>query len=326
MPDLSSRKKLAETLAKTRDCLVLTHVNPDGDTIGSALEIWNSFRLYGRTCKVFSFGADFPQQYDFLSGFSEVINFYTDEQVFSHIEDETTIVLVDCASYDRAGIIKPPQDVKTLVIDHHLMSPDDSFISVVEPGISSAAELTYELLKSANLPIDESVASCALVGIMTDTGLFKYPNTKPETMHTVIELMQRGAVISDVASKVYERMSFANRYLTGVALQRIKLELNGKLVISVINSMDIEKMEARKSDLDFIIDEIKKLGEVEVCILMKEYTPGTFRLSIRGRGKVNLEQIARRFGGGGHDAAGFDIDGDYESAYNRIVKIFSGEF
>lgn len=327
MFDLSTREELAKDLAKITDCLVLTHVNPDGDTIGSALSIWNSFKLAGKNCKVFSYGSDLPQQYDFLSGFSEIINFYSDKQVLTHIKEGTAIILVDCASYDRAGISTPPGDTKTLVIDHHLNGTNAEFISVIEPSISSAAELTYEILKLAGLPVDESVASSALVGIMTDTGLFKYPNTKPETMHTVMELMQKGAVISDVASKVYERMSFENRYLTGVALQRIKLEFGGKIAISVINSLDLEKTDARKSDLDFIIDEIKKLGGVEVYVLMKEYTPGTFRLSIRGRGKVNLERIASKFGGGGHhDAAGFDIEGDYETAYNKILEIFSGEF
>jgi phosphoesterase RecJ-like protein len=142
-------------------------------------------------------------------------------------------------------------------------------------------------------------------------------------MDVVGELIKKGLDISKTSALIYERMTFANRKLLGRAMDRLFAGIDGKLAISAITWNDLTEFEGEHRDTDFIVDEVRKLGGPEVYILAKEFRPDQFRISMRGRGRIDLNKIAQGFGGGGHhDAAGFTVTGDWLYVRGALLELF----
>ncbi len=315
---MMTRQQIAEELLKNNKYIILTHKNPDGDTVGSALSLAESLKLSGR--KAFVFGSrPIPKSFDFLSGFDEIMN--TEEtEVRCYIGEGYTPIFVDFAHFERSGLDSFPDNAKVIVIDHHRINANPNYSAVIEPETASASELVYQILKLAKLPITVSTGNAVMTGLLTDSGSFHYPNVTKETFEIAYELVELGVDISYVSEMVYERATIANRKLLGVALSRMKVSENGMFVSTRIENVDIVKMGANKTDLDFIIDEVRKLAGMEVYILGKEYQPGEFRISMRGRGKIALNEFAKKFGGGGHiNAAGLTLEGTWEEIEKTLI-------
>lgn len=308
-------------LKQTTKALILTHENPDGDTLGSACALHAAITESGGQAQVCT--TDKPQEYyDFLSGFDKI--FQVSDQIAAHyVSNGFRIVILDAASPERVGLTALPQDSKTLVIDHHPVRNDYPVQACIEPHASSTAELLYHLLSATGFEMTENVMSGIFTGIVTDTGNFKYPNVTADTMKVVGKLIDNGLNISKYSSLIYERMPLSNRKLLGKTMERLNVSLNGKLAVSAITWEDLLEFEAKHRDTDFIIDELRKLNGPEVYILGKEFKPSQFRISMRGRGRIDLNKVADRFGGGGHhDAAGFTTTGDWLFVKNALLELF----
>ncbi|MEZ4812303.1 MAG: bifunctional oligoribonuclease/PAP phosphatase NrnA [Caldisericia bacterium] len=315
---MMTRLQIANELKNNNKYIILTHENPDGDTIGSALSLAESLKLSGREAFVFGL-RPIPKSFDFLSGFDEIMN--TEEtEVRCYIGEGYTPIFVDFAHFERSGLDSFPDGAKIIAIDHHQVKIDPNHYAVIEPETASASELVYQILKLAKLPITASIGNAVMTGILTDSGSFHYPNVTKETFEIAYELVELGVDISYVSEMIYERASIANRRLLGIALSRMKVSENGKFVTTRIEHTDIEKTGANRTDLDFIIDEVRKLSGMEVYILGKEYKPGEFRISLRGRGKISLNKFAKKFGGGGHiNAAGLTLHGTWEEIEQTLI-------
>ena len=311
-----TRTQVANELRNNSKFLILTHVNPDGDTIGSALALSSSLKLAGKETIVCGI-KPIPHVFDFLPKFSEIIN-TTDEFVNSKIKEEFTIIFVDFNHLSRAGLSSIPDSSNVIIIDHHPGETYPTNKSIIETETASNAEIIYHILKVGNFPITVGIGNAIMAGILTDTGSFHYPNVTNETMKTTTELIELGVNISYVSEMVYERATLANRKLLGVAMSRLKLSKDKIFSNTYILHQDIIKHNAKKNDLDFIIDEVRKLAGIEVYIFGKEYTPGEFRVSMRGRGKIDIRKVANSFDGGGHrNAAGFTFKGSWDD----IIKL-----
>ena len=312
---------MAQKFKKLKKVVILTHENPDGDAIGSALALFNSLITIGCKCIV-GVPDEPPQNYSFLKGFDKVI--ITKQDIIKElIGTGHTLITLDSISPKRVGIESFPTPEETLAIDHHPSTEDYGQVMLVEPEISSTAELLYHVLALAGLPMPDETLEGLYTGIITDTGAFKYPNTKEGTHLVVAELIKLGLITSKIAAKIYENMTLANRKLLGKAMERLALAMSGKLAITAITWKDLTDFEAEVRDTDFIVDEVKKLGGPEVYILAKEYRPDQFRISMRGRGKIDLSELSSKFGGGGHhDAAGFTTTGDWLFVRSNLLQIF----
>lgn len=316
-----NRIQAATELKKTKKALILTHENPDGDTLGSASAI--SCAISAEGGQVVISATDNPQDfYDFLPGFKDIRQ-TTQELVETLVSEGYRLIIVDAPSPERVGLKKVPENSDILVIDHHPSREDFEAKAIVEQHASSTSELVYHLLKEAKFKITDDIMAGIFTGIVTDTGNFKYPNVTADTMKVVGEMINGGIDISKLSSLIYERTNLANRKLLGRTMERLFATFDGQLAISAITWNDMIEFSAQHRDSDFIIDEVRKLGGPEVYILAKEIRPDEFRISMRGRGKFDLNKIAQTYNGGGHhDAAGFTVAGDWLFVRGALLQLF----
>ena len=312
---------MAQIIRETKKALILTHENPDGDTLGSACALYAAITENGGQAQVCT--TDIPQDfYDFLAGFSKFER-TSDQLIQNFVSQGYSIFIMDASSPARVGMTKIPDGANVFVIDHHPSQEDYQAIACIEQHASATAELLYFLLVEAGITISPDVANGIFAGIVTDTGNFKYPNVTSDTMQVTSILIDDGLDISKYSALIYERMSYANRKLLGRAMERMTVSLDGKLSTSAILWNDLTEFDAGHRDTDFIIDEVRKLGGPEVYVLAKEFKPEQFRISMRGRGKIDLNKLAGQFGGGGHhDAAGFTVNGDWLYVRGALLEMF----
>jgi len=322
---LMTRNEISKKLRVQNEFLILTHINPDGDTIGSALALYSSLTGMGKSVSVYA-NKPVPQIFDFLDGFEDIksVNEFDNSKI---TREGCSVVLVDFAEPERGGIKELSQDEDVIVIDHHPITPNPNYSSIIETDISSAAELVYNIIKSGDMPMNRAIGNAIMTGIITDTGSFHYPNTAPQTLKVSSELLDIGVNISYVSEMIYERSTLANRKLLGLAMERLTKDNQSKISHTYISNSDIKRFNANKPDLDFIIDEARKLAGCKLYILGKEYEQGQFRISMRSRGNINVKSIAQTFGGGGHkNAAGMTIKGSWTDVLERVLRKARMEF
>ncbi|NOY56455.1 MAG: bifunctional oligoribonuclease/PAP phosphatase NrnA [Actinobacteria bacterium] len=298
---------LEAAVAELRDAshiAVACHVGPDGDAIGSALGFAASALLAGRACVV-SFGEPFvlPPIYDYLP-----LEVLVPPQEFP--AQPEVMVSIDAASLDRLGNLVPSATSSgcLIVIDHHVSNPGFGDINVIDADAAASAEIVFRLLRELEWPIDESVATALLTGIVTDTGRFQYSNTSPEALRIAAELIEAGARPEVIGQNMYERVPFSFLKLEGDVLARA--ELDGDIVWSVLYQEDLTRWGIGMEDTDPLIDAVRVAWEAAVAVLIKELADGTFKASLRSRGVVDVGSIASAYGGGGHhNAAGFSHTG-----------------
>lgn len=322
---LMTRAEIASKLKKLNKCLILTHVNPDGDTIGSALALSDTLRKMGKAVSVYA-SNPVPRAFDFLDGFSEIRS-VDENEVSKAVNDGYSIIFVDFAEPNRAGLTQIREDADVIVIDHHPTTPNPNYSTIIETEISSTAELIYNIIITGNMPLGIQAGNAIMAGILTDTGSFHYTNVTFQTLKVASELLEMGVSISYVSEMIYERATLANRKLLGIAMNRLTKSIDLPIAHTFISNSDIETHTASKPDLDFIIDEVRKLSSCQLYILGKEYSKGEYRISMRGRGDIDLNAIAKTFGGGGHrNASGMTLKGTWEEVIDRVLTKARMEF
>jgi len=298
---------LDAAVAKLRDAsriAVACHVGPDGDAIGSALGFAASARLAGRT-SVVSFGEPFvlPPIYEYLP-----LDMLVPPKRFPSRPD--VMVSIDAASLDRLGSLVPSATSSgtLIVIDHHISNPGFGNVNLIDSEAAASAQIVFRLLRELEWPIDGSVATALLTGIVTDTGRFQYSNTSPEVLRIAAELIEAGARPEVVGQNMYERVPFSFLKLEGDVLARA--ELDGDIVWSVLYQEDLTRWGIGMEDTDPLIDVVRLAWEAAVAVLIKELADGTFKVSLRSRGGIDVGSIASVYGGGGHhNAGGFSYAG-----------------
>ena len=291
------------------------HVNPDGDAVGSAaaLRLYIMKRMPGTRVDMFSepiYGA-----LKRLIPSSDEINttFETD------VESYDVFIAVDAgagrlggaeALFERAG--------KRLNIDHHVSSGSGSGdVNLVRAEASSTCELVYTLLEEEY--IDEPIARALYIGIVTDTGVFKYSNTGTGTMRIAGELLKYGFDHTKLINEVFFGKTYVQHQILGRALLESMLIREGTCIISVLDRKTLDFYKATSSDTDGIASQLMLTEGVQCAIFMYETSPLTYRVSLRSNGKVNVAKIAAFYGGGGHErAAGCTINAPWHDIVNNI--------
>ena len=318
MTDLTN--KMAESRARTLRTLegagpfVLTfHRRPDGDALGSAvgLRLWLEGR--GRRAEVVN-SDGVPDPYGFLPTSDRVLS-----EPPADIEDYTVFVL-DTPSAARAAIPAAFLDGASSVvnIDHH---PDNAIygdINMVDAGASSVALMVYELLSDAG-GLTPDIASALYVGAMTDTGAFRFGNTDSRTLRAAAELVALGASPAELANAVFGEQPLGRLRLLGMVLSATVTELDGRVAVSVLTERMKSESGSTGEDIEGIASYGRLVSGVEVALLLRE-EGSRVRASLRSRGRVDVNAIAGRLGGGGHkSAAGVNLDGPLESARRALL-------
>jgi len=309
----------AVSALKEADTISLSsHVNPDGDSVGSLLGMALVLKRRGKNvCACMPEPFKFPPQYDFLPGRELLAD--PDDRV----KDADLFVALDCSNQERLGPLQRSSEMaaRILNIDHHEDNQLYGEINLVDEHASSTSELVYGVIKAAGWKIEPEEATCLYTGVVTDTGRFEHRNTSPETFAVASELAQAGADISRVIKEVYDNQSLAYTHLMGLALQRIEIIEDLGFAYSFITQRDLAETGATLPETEDLIDHLRSIRGTKVVALFKELADGDVRVSLRSRDDYEVGPVARMMGGGGHAmAAGYTSEGDIEDSISGLVE------
>lgn len=297
------------------DSFVLAcHQRPDGDALGSALALARALRKIGKDVVVVAEDG-VPELFRFIPE-SETVVSSTSRRNFG------IGMLVDSEGLKRVGSAADAvMSAKTTAcIDHHL--PDGEFgeIRIVDSTASSTAELLLDFLYENNVPIDSVMADQLMAGIVNDTGAFRFANATPKTFQAAARLMRLGAKPSVAAREIYENKPIRALRLLGRALESIRTDADGVVAWAVITQQDLQELGATDADTDSIVSVVAQVKGPKVAILFREIKPDSIRISLRSRDGVDVNRIARVFGGGGHAAAaGCHVDLPIDEAQSVVI-------
>jgi len=307
--------RILEGLRESGSICVVGHIRPDGDCVGSQLGLTQALRNEGK--KVLCWNEDpLPQKYEFLDR----------DHLFQKPKKGMKfdcVVATDAASFERLGTVgQCITDRKLFInIDHHESNTryaDVNWVSAREP---SSGELIFRLLQAAKWPITKPIADCLFTAVSTDTGSFQYPSTRPGTYHVAGELVRRGADLAKICDEVYQSYPLSRVRLLRHVYSRFRLTHQNQIAWFWLKKADFARTGAESSDSEGLIDHIRAIAPVVVACVFEEIDDNMTRISLRSKSdKVNVNEIAAQFGGGGHPAAaGARIAGKPISVQRRVI-------
>lgn len=312
----------AAAVAAARDALVVTHENPDADTLGAAIGIATIVRAHrGRATLVST--DPVPPLYEFLAGMD---GFRTDPDPDGTYD---RLVVVDCGTLDRVGAVRARhQDLfaslPRTVIDHHASNDEQGPTNWIDPAAAATCELVALLATRLGVPLEAAageLAAALMAGIVMDTATFAHPNATPRTLAVAAALVEAGAPLSEISRRLYRSKPDAQLRLFGRVLDRLESAAGGRMVFAELRDADLDAVGAIPPHSEGIIDLLAQSETADVAILFKEQADGTTRISIRTKpGGVDAVALTAAFGGGGHArAAGATVAAPLAEARRRVL-------
>ena len=299
-------------LLKEKDnILILTHRNPDGDTLGSGFALLRALKDMGKRARLIN--ADvIPEKFAYLY-----------EGITQDDFQEEFVVSVDVAEKKLLGgdFIEKYGERVNLAIDHHETSRLFAEKTYCESDSASCCEIVYLLIKAMGTPITKEIADCIYTGCSTDTGCFKYSNVTPRTHRIAAELIEAGADHSRINVRMFETKTMGDFMLQKMCLDSLEVFGEGKVALISVSKSMLAQCGVDKSALDAIKPITRQIEGVEIGITLKEESDGKTGISIRTGESFDASAICAHFGGGGHmRAAGCEIKGTIEEAKEKICK------
>lgn len=299
--------KLQRYLKDKPKVIILTHANPDGDAIGSAMGLYHGLKDAGHNVDV-ACADPCPEEFEYIEGLENLKQNFTPT-------DYQAVIFVDCGSkkltrfQDAHPEILSDEMVK-INIDHHPSNDNFGEINFVITDVASASMIVYQILKALSLNISAPCANALITGIYTDTGGFMHQNTTPLTYQYAAELIRLGGNPQHVAKNVFHKYDFRTLKLWGKVLQNLHITADGAAIVGV-EEKDYESLGCTRQDLAGVIDFINAMPEARYSVMLSEDGKGNVKASLRTRkDDVDVKALAEQYGGGGHvKAAGFSIPG-----------------
>ncbi|MCB4756499.1 MAG: bifunctional oligoribonuclease/PAP phosphatase NrnA [Elusimicrobia bacterium] len=306
-------------LKKERSFCLSGHENPDADVIGSQLAVANLIHRLDaqKTVEILNHGP-LPSYLSFLPGFGTVKGVHRIEKTYD------VVIVFECSGQDRMGrIINLNTQAKTIInIDHHLNNPRFGHINWVEPDTSSTSEMVFRLFEKLKFPLLPEEALCLYVGLVTDTGCFRYGNTNVQSHRVAADLIAAGVSVAAVSEKIYMSRSKAAMQLLTWALNHMEFTADDQIAILTLPEETVHRLEVQPDDMEELVNVGLLQKSVLISVLLKERAnPPAVKVSFRSKGSADVQQIALRHGGGGHrNAAGCTIDGKTVNIRDPLLK------
>lgn len=314
---ISSEKleKLKELIDEAQTIGIASHVNPDGDNIGSTLGLARSLRAYGKDVDVL--GHD--ELDDYLK-FLPDIKYYTKDYKDSY----DLFLILDASEFDRVGDATPVghNSKKTAVIDHHVGGGIQTDLNIIVDDSPATCELIYEVIDRLGFPLDETVATLLYTGIVTDTGRFLYSNVTEWTFEVAGKLLSLGADTEFIYVNLYQSkpikvMQFENEMINNA-------EFFDNKVLAIATKDLVAKHDVQMGDAETVVNMLRDLQGIDVSMIIKEYGPFEYKVSLRSK-EYDVSAVARAQGGGGHiRASGYTIEVEtLEEAYQKALEVLN---
>lgn len=305
---------LNRAFEQVRTVAIGGHVRPDGDCAGSCMALYQYVKKCYPNIRVDVFLEELPDSFSMFPVMQEV------SHEVKEIKTYDLFIALDCADSTRLGFSYELylQASKTLCVDHHISNSGYADDNYIVPEASSTAELVYRLLDKES--IDTDIAECLYLGIVHDTGVFQYSSTSPETMEAAAFLMRKQVRANEIIDKTYYEKTYVQNRVLGKALLDSKLVLNEQCIVSYLTKDMMNEFQAKPVDLEGIVSQLRVTRGVEVAIFIYELEGGEYKVSLRASGDVDVNRIAKCFGGGGHvKAAGATMAGNVDAIIEQLT-------
>ncbi|MFO8082705.1 MAG: bifunctional oligoribonuclease/PAP phosphatase NrnA [Desulfobacterales bacterium] len=317
--------QIISRLKNNRRVLLATHVNPDGDAIGSLLAMGLALEELKINAKLFC-QSPIPALYRFLPWSHRVC------RTIGNTQDYDTAIILDCGDLERIGdASKIVRQIPVIInIDHHLTNTYFGRFNHVDIKACATAEIIYYLIHKMGINISQPIARCLYTGILTDTGSFRFSNTNRAAFEICQKLVDSGVDPHDVAKHVYGQYSLARIKLLNLALDSLEISKNKKLSLMTLTHKMLKETETQNEDIDGMINYARRIKNIKIAVLIQEYQngqpptgeKGRYHVSLRSDGSVDVAKIAMDFGGGGHmTAAGFCTESQLPYLKKVILKL-----
>lgn len=313
VPAVAGAAQVVEELRRRPAFVMVSHVKPDGDTLGAGLALGLALKKLGK--RVHYFQQDpVPRNLRFLPDTQSVAR-----ALPADLPAQTLYVFCDMSDPTRAGEFLPPMTRENMLdVDHHLGNTQFGALNFVLPTECSTGTCVMHLLRGLGVEIDAEIATCILTTIMTDTGGLMHSNTSPEALELAAELMRRGADKERITREIFGNKRIAATKLLGRVVDAMQFGHEGRYCWSSIDDAMLAQCGADGEDTEDVVNVLLGQEGVEVAALFKAYG-GEVRVSLRSIGRVNVQAAAASLGGGGHfRAAGLDFRGSLADAVAAV--------
>ncbi len=295
---------------------VVGHIRPDGDCIGSQVGLAMALRDQGKEVTVWNEDS-VPKKLAFLDP-DRLVQRPQKDRKFD------CVIATDAASFERLGKVGACIGNRTqfINIDHHASNTRYADLNWVSAKEASTGELIFKLLQAAKWPITPAIADCLFTAVSTDTGSFQFPSTRPSTYNVAGELVKRGANLAQICDEVYQSFPLSRVRLLQHVYNHFRLVHNNQIAYFWLKKADFDRTGASTDDSEGLIDHIRAIEPVVVACVFEEMGPESTRISLRSKSaKINVNEIAAQFGGGGHiAAAGARPAGKPLSVQRRVIQ------
>lgn len=319
-PAGATTEQVVAELRKRSAFVMVSHVKPDGDTLGAGLALGIALKRLGK--RVHYFQQDpVPRNLRFMADTQ-----YVSREIPADLPEDALWVFCDMSNSARAGEFLPKIERKNILdVDHHLGNEHFGELNYVLTGECSTGTCVMHLLRALEVPVDADIATCLLTTIMTDTGGFIHSNTTPEVLQLSAELMRLGANKEEITQEIFANKRLAALKLLGRALDEATVEQDGRYIWSYVDDAMLAQCGADGEDTEEIVNHLRSVEGVEVAALFKHFD-GEIRVSLRSSGRINVQAAAARLGGGGHfRASGLTYVGALRAAVSAVEEALKAE-
>jgi phosphoesterase RecJ-like protein len=319
-----SWERIRELLDRADNLYISTHVNPDGDAVGSVTALAGFLGALGKKPRVV-LESVVPETYRFLDPRGMIESYPHEPPGDSGPMEGDLVFFLDLGRLDRTGNLErylTGNGAWRVVIDHHRPEPIAADILVVNPHAESTGSLLYDLMCHIDpSKVNTDIATAVLTAVVTDTGYFRYSNTNAITHAVAASLYEHGARVGAIRRELESGHPFSRQKLLGFALSNLRRNSCGRIVYSFITGKMFEDAGARREHTEGIIDQIRIVRECRIASLIIEEGTGQYKVSFRTRDKIPANDIAALLGGGGHSrASGASVSGSLDEVIALMLK------
>lgn len=306
--------RIDELLGNARSVAIAGHTGPDGDCVGACMGLYLYLKKNRPQLKVDVYLESVKDVFFYISSIDEV------KYEMDSSGGCDCFVILDTSSADRIGVAGALLQTagRTVCIDHHITNPGFAGENVIVPDASSASEVVCGLLDQSK--IDRETAEALYTGIIHDSGVFQYSNTSGSTLRTAAMLIEKGIDFSGIIDRSFNEKTFAQNRIMGKVLDESRLYLQGNVIVGIVRPGDQAAYGVEKKDMDGIVSQLRQTRGVKAAVFLYPAAEGSYKVSLRGNGNMDVSAVASVFGGGGHiRAAGCTMTGTEEEIVERLL-------
>ena len=312
-------KEITRVFAKSKRIMVVSHIDPDGDALGTQLAFGAYLKDIGKEVYMVR-DSQIPAKYRFLEEINSILSY---KEFPEELSIDTALIL-ECPNISRIGGARKflNGDIEIINIDHHCDNDNFGRVNWLNTKASSVGEMAFEYFYTVGYNFNKAVAEQLYTAIMTDTGRFRFCSTSPRTMEIVAHLLEKGADPQKICDNVYYSLKPTVLRLIGKVLNSIEFHQNGNICVLTLSKEMLTASGANDSDSEGIVDFSLYSKNVIGGVLFKEIDPEITKVSLRSKDNINVAELAAKFGGGGHfNAAGCTLSMPLDIAKTEIIKL-----